>query len=577
MDGRNARVLPAVIVLVVGSTSLAAQQVDGTELERRGLYEEALGAYRQVLQTDRTNVTAWLGLERVLGQMNRLESLISLVDSALTELPEDRFLREIQLRAWSSLERMDSLEAAVIRWIQVAPESDDPYRQWAFALARRGDHDRAITILAEGRAQLGDTVLASELARMFASTGDWPAAAREWAAAVTKNESYSMSAVASLRDAPTWARDPLLRPLTPPEGDGAANRLGAELLVTWDRAEEGWTLLDSSLPGSSRQAAAVLERFIERTRRMGSADAARARGYALERLAELSTGQEAERARLEAAQAFADAGELGGARRMLERLAEVPAATPSDAGEAMATVIRVTIELGRIDEAQQRFQVWQDRMGADDVEDLRRHLGRAWIERGELARAEEILSSDTSIGSLALLGWVRLYLGDLRAAAELFRAAGPFALSREEATHRTGVLALIQRIEADSVPGLGSALLTLAQGDTASAVERLDDVARRMPPEGGRAELLTRAGELAVASGLYSDAEPLLLGALSADSAGPAAPVAEYALAVLFTRTERPDRAKQTLEHLILTYTDSAVVPDARRLLDQISGAIPKS
>jgi tetratricopeptide (TPR) repeat protein len=577
MLARNAWILLPVVMTAAGSVPSQAQQVDGTELERRGLYEQAVVAYRQVLQTDRTNVTAWLGLERVLGQMSLLESIFSLVDSVLAELPENRFVREIQLRAWSSLGRLDSLESAANRWIAAAPESTDPYRQWSFALARRGEYDRAIEILQAGRNQLGQTALASELARMYGSSGDWQAASGEWSTAVAENESHVMSAVAALRDAPAWARESALRPLTPPEGDSAAGRLGAELLVTWGRAEEGWSLLDSSLPSDRGRAAAALNRFIERTRRVGGEQSARARGYALERLAGITSGQESERARLEAAQAFADAGELAGARRMLERLAESPATTPSDAGEAMATVIRVTIELGRTDEAQQRFLEWQDRMSADATEQLRHRLAGAWIEQGELQRAETILEGDPTIGSLALLGWVRLYGGDLMGASELFRAAGPFALSREEATRRTGMMALIQRIEADSVPGLGPALLYLAQGDTARSVEGIGEAARTVPRLGGRAELLTLAGELAVASRDYSTAEPLLLDAIDADPGGPAAPAAEYALALLMSRTERPDLAKQRLEHLILTYTDSAVVPDARRMLDQLSGAIPRS
>jgi tetratricopeptide (TPR) repeat protein len=575
--GRNARASLAVLLLAVGPAPLVAQQVDGVDLERRGLYEQALEAYRREIETDRADVSAWLGLERLLGQMGRLESLIPLIDTVLTEDPDNRFVREIELRTWSSLGRIDSLEAAAIRWIDVAPEATAPYRQWAFALARRGEYEQAIGILEKGKARLGGPALAPELARLHASAGNWHAAAEEWRSAVVANESYTLSAVAALRDAPKWARESLLAPLTHPDADPAASRLGAELLVMWERSAEGWALLDASLPEDDEDAVSVLARFVERTRRMDTADAARARGYALERLAGLSDGPDAERAVLEAAQAFADAGELGGARRMLEQLAESPTTAPADAGDAMATVIRVTIELGRVEEAEQRFLDWQERLNADDAEDLRRRLARAWIERGELDKASALLEQDASIGSLALLGWTRLYSGDLNGATELFRTAGPYALSREEATRRTGVLALMQRIEADSLPELGKALLTLARGDSAQAIEQLSETAGLLPQTGGRAEVLTMAGELAIARRDYGRAEPILLEALAADSVGPAAPAAEYAMAVVLTRTERLEEAEQRLEHLILAYSDSAVVPDARRLLDQLRGAVPRS
>jgi len=553
----------------------AAQRVDGLELERRGLYEQAFEAYRQVLETDPVNATAWLGIERVLGQLDRLETLIRLTDTVLVAVPGSRFVHEIQLRAWSAAGPPDSLAAAAQRWIALAPEATDPYRQWAFALARGGDHEAAIEILEAGRARLGQEALAPELGRMHASAGDWTAAAIEWGTAVTLNESYVMSAVSALQDVPGSLQASVLDALTRPGSSPAASRLGAELLVMWGRAEEGWSLLAGSLSADREEAAAMLNRFIERTRRMEGRDAARARGYALERLAEVSTGEEADRARLDAARAFADAGELSGARRMLDWLAEAPSTEPEDARGAMATVIRVTVELGRIEEAEQQFLTWQDRLSADEVEDIRRRLGRAWIERGDLERAEQILRGDASIGTLALLGWVRLYTGDLSGASELFRAAGPFALTRDEATRRTTVLALIQQLDADSVPALGAALLSLARADTAEAIVGLTEAAGDLSRDRGQAGLLTLAGELAVRSGDYKRAESLLLAALAADSIGPAAPAAEYAMAVLLSRTDRVDQARERLEHLILGYTDSAVVPEARRLLDQLMGAVP--
>ena len=94
---------------------------------------------------------------------------------------------------------------------------------------------------------------------------------------------------------------------------------------------------------------------------------------------------------------------------------------------------------------------------------------------------------------------------------------------------------------------------------------------------GERAHLLSLAGNLAVSSTEYVIAEGLLHQALAADSLGSAAPAAEYALAVVYASTGRPQQAIVHLEHLILTYSHSAVVPEARRLLDQVRGAIPKT
>jgi len=56
-----------------------------------------------------------------------------------------------------------------------------------------------------------------------------------------------------------------------------------------------------------------------------------------------------------------------------------------------------------------------------------------------------------------------------------------------------------------------------------------------------------------------------------------AAPAAELALAELLVSTRRPGEAVDVLEHLILTYPQSALVPQARRKLDEARGAVPKT
>ncbi len=561
---------------IAGVQPALGQADSGLELERRGRYEEAVTAYRKALETDRTNVAAWLGLERVSTRLGRLESLAPLLDSTISDNPDNTFIRELELRLWGALGQLDSVAVAAERWISYAPDSPDPYRHWAFAASRRGAVTSAIEILLDGRERLGGSSLAPELAQMYVASGQWNSAAEEWAAAVTRSESYIAAGTAGLRQVPQLSRDRVLMILVDPNRDPVVHRLGAEVLVSWDRPEEGWTLLDSALPADRARAIAILSRFAERTLRIATSEASRARGYALERLAELSTGPEAERARLGAAQAFADAGDLGAARRMLETLAEreVPA---SDAASAMATLIRVTLESGKLEEADTRFRVWQERLRADDVERLRQSLARAWIGRGELDRAEQLLAADSSIAALALRGWVTMYRGDLNSATELFRAAGPYAQSRDEATRRTTMLALMQNLGSDSMPQLGQALLFLARGDTGKAIAGVEQSADNVREASERAHLLTFAGKLAVSSGDYALGESLLQRALAADSAGSAAPAAEYAMAVVYARTARPEAAVQQLEHLILSHATSAVVPEARRMLDQVRGAIPRA
>ena len=108
-------------------------------------------------------------------------------------------------------------------------------------------------------------------------------------------------------------------------------------------------------------------------------------------------------------------------------------------------------------------------------------------------------------------------------------------------------------------------------------MEGLEAVARELPDSGGRCPVLTLAGGLARESGDMERAESLLLEALEADSMGPSAPAAEYSLGAVLAGSGRSEAAAERLEHMILTHPGSALVPEARRLLDQVRGAIPNN
>ena len=156
-----------------------------------------------------------------------------------------------------------------------------------------------------------------------------------------------------------------------------------------------------------------------------------------------------------------------------------------------------------------------------------------------------------------------------------FQAAGPYAGSREEAAARTSLLALLQSIESDTVAALGEGLLTLQLGDSAAAVTLLADLAERLPNQDGGAELYLLIGKVAAATNDPVSAE-LWFGLSAAGGAPATAPAAELELARLLIGLGRNEEAVETLEHLILTYGDSAMVPQARRLLDQARGGVPR-
>ncbi|MGE5231079.1 MAG: hypothetical protein ACM3NS_05015, partial [Deltaproteobacteria bacterium] len=156
------------------------------------------------------------------------------------------------------------------------------------------------------------------------------------------------------------------------------------------------------------------------------------------------------------------------------------------------------------------------------------------------------------------------------------RQAGPYAGTREEATMRTTILALLQPIPAESLPALGDALLAVERGDTALGVSGLEKVAQGLPDEQGGADVRLYAGRVARAAGRTADAERLFRGA-DVPAAKATAPAAELALAGLLADLDRPKEAVAVLERMILGFPDSALIPQARRLLDEVRGAVPRT
>ena len=316
----------------------------------------------------------------------------------------------------------------------------------------------------------------------------------------------------------------------------------------------------------------MLQRFADRTRLTRTPEASRVRGQVLERVATVASGTAQERARVDAARAYADAGDGEAAERMLVRLAADSLRAPTGANSAMVTLIGMLAETGRVEEAESNLREWAGRMTGEEATQLRLKISWAWILKGDFLTAKTVIADDSSIGSMAVRGWMALFNGDLKLATKNFRSAGPGAGTREQAIQRTQVAGLIQRIEPDSVPDFGRGMYLLAKGDTLAALAQIAVAAESLPPRGGRADLLFYAGQVAEAKGDHVRAQPFLAGVLLADPAGASAPVAEFHLAQSLATTGKTKESQDHLEHLILTYPQSALVPQARRMLDQMRG-----
>ena len=569
----------AFLVVVAAPPATVAQQ--GTiprafELERRGNYEAAADAYRQVLRRAPGDVSALLGLERVLLPLNRSADILPEARAALATDPTSAALHAVALRAWAAADQPDSMRAVAERWARLVPGDEAPYREWGAAAFAGRRREAALEAYRQGRRRLGRSdVLAAEVAQLAIADGDYATAAREWVPAVRRLPGYRITAVATLGHAPAIKRDEILRILAA-EPDFTARRLESELRVKWGDPLGGLSSLERGLEPSRGQAVEALRALVDQLRMLRSPDALLAQGRALELIAARLPAEQASRVRLEAAQAYSAAGDRDAARRMLDGLADdrtTPSAVSSGAAGALVTVL---IGEGQLSEAGRRLAELRPQMSGEEHAELRRSLVAAYVEQGELDRADSTLGRDSTIEGFALAGWIRLYRGDLKGAMGAFKSAGPYAGDRADATHRTMMLALLQPIEADSLPPLGAALLQLEQGDTTAAVAGLEGVAQRLPAANGGAEIHLLAGRLSKARGDPELAERLYRAAASTDAPA-TAPAAELALAELLLDRQRTEDAIDQLEHLILTYPESALVPQARRTLDQARGAVPRT
>src|SRR5690242_10976567 len=576
------------VALVVLVSPLSAQAIgQGFELERAGHYDQAASIYFATLRAEPANVSALLGLERVLPPLNRLSELLPAARRATAASPANVTLRGILLRTYVALNEPDSARAVALRWAAASPRDEGPYREWAIALEDVHRHADARAVLLSGRQAIGRPgAFGIELAELDRLTGDWQGAAREWAAALPDAPAQLTNAVSELAEAPEAERERIARVLT---GEGAAGestmltrRLAAELLLGWGQAARAWTVFAPTVANPSSDALFALKRFADMAGARGTPDARRVRGLALARYGEMAPEPEAARAWADAARAFVEAGDRAAAREVLERVARDSSAPPDVQKLAQSAVVEALIDGGQLEEAAR--QLASDReLSAEDRAGLSRRLARARIAAGDVDGAEVALANDSSIEGLAVAGWIALYRGRLKRAQELFQAAGPYAGDRRDATERSEALALLQQVRRDSFPELGSALLLVARGDSTGAVAALSRAAGRLDPGAGagRTDILLVAGRIAARAGGSLEQQRTALAlfdeVVRTGGQGAAAPAAELEWARLLVRQGQSADAIQHLEHLILSYPGSTVVPEARRELERAKGAIPES
>jgi len=277
--------------------------------------------------------------------------------------------------------------------------------------------------------------------------------------------------------------------------------------------------------------------------------------------------------RLDAARAFADAGDEKSARRLLSAVAADREAPAGVATSASSALLGVLIAEGKASDAEKILGELSSSLDADERERQRRRIAMAHARNGDFTRADSVIAPDSSVAGFDMRGRIRLLKGDLAGATAFLRLAGPYDEERDHSVDRVTLLSLLQAVEVDTLAALGDAMGSLERGDTARAVGTLDAIAATLKPHGA-AETRLLAGTLAASRGDTATALRLLGEADVAAFPGTAA-AARLGTAQIEVARGHNDLARTALERLIIEFPESAVTPQARRLLDRLRAKIP--
>lgn len=562
---RRLRELAVALIAVAAPTVVRAQAPADTmvfyramDLEGEGKLREAAPLFRQALRSP-VAVNALLGLERTYAQLGWADSLLAPLDTLIAGSPKEPVFRSVQLRTLQTLGRERELRDAFERWTRAVPADPTPYREYARILLQRNQAAAADSVLRRGAQAVGSgSGMALEVAQARAALGLWQPSAESWRTALQESPYLTQAAVYALTPAPAEARAGVRQVLAAAPADPAARRALADLELSWGSPAAAWNALADLRPDSA--SAAVWVDFAQR------AESEERWGLARSALVAALRWRPTPELALRAATASLNAGDPAAALT----LAAIPDGLDS-AHVARAYVpvrARALARMGRPAAAARLVEQYDHFIPPGARDALTRTIALGWVRSGDLARARAALSAAGAEGdSSDAAGWIALYDGDLATARRLLRAGS------ETTPELALALGTIARVRADSAPELGAAFLQLARGDSAHAATALESAAERYPT--ASSILLLTAAQIHEARGEEPQAFALWQRIVTRDSASAEAPQAELDWARALHRTGDAAQAASHLEHLILTYPQSALVPEARRELDVVHQSIP--
>jgi len=192
--------------------------------------------------------------------------------------------------------------------------------------------------------------------------------------------------------------------------------------------------------------------------------------------------------------------------------------------------------------------------------DAVRAVAWAWVRNGDIAKARATLARGGEESDERSAAWMALYEGDLKTART--------GLRRLDEVTRDAVLALsvLSRTRVERSERVGHAFLALARSDTASAAMTFEATAKEVVDASPL--LLAIAARLYRSTADSARSEVIWDEIIRNHPQSPEAAEADLEWAKLLRSQGKTPAAIARLEHLILTYPQSALVPQARRELE---------
>ena len=550
-----------IALLVPGARGASAQDnayVRAMDLESAGKYREAVTAFRQSLATPNA-VSAMLGLERAYAALGLTDSIISVIDSAIRARPREPVFRTVELRSLHSLGRGVEARQSFERWVRDFPRESAPYREYSRMLIDAGQPHSADSMLMRAQRVLGGARdFQMEIAQTRAALGLWELSAQAWREAVRSAAYLERAAIFALSPTPADKRPAVRASFLAAPIEPTARQILASLEVGWGSPRQAWDALRELVPNDS--VAVGWRDFADR------AEAAEAWLVARDALTALVDWKMSPEVAVRAAEAGLRGGDPASALVLANRA--VAALDSASAARSVALVrVRALSALGRAADAAHVGDAYNRWLEGGQRDVLRREIAWAWVRAGDVGKARATLAiAGTEEEAAEVTGWLALYEGDLRSARASLRGGGTTA-------DATMAMALLARTRVADAPEVGRAFLDLARGDSIGAAKSFEEAAGIVTDASSL--LLSIAARIRAARGEHGPAVALWQRIVERHAESPEAAEANLDWARALRRAGDTPGAIRRLEHLIITYPQSALLPQARRELDILKRTIP--